>query len=117
MRNFVKYGMHLSVLLCAGLWVASAPAMAKPTDNRSCSVWQDKNFGGDYMTVRTRSQYSSLGVSWSDQISGVQCDIGCFLRGWEAENFSGDYRDFQPSTSYVGDTWNNRISSLRVGCS
>lgn len=50
----------------------------------------------------------------NDEISSISVPDGWMLVCFEHENFDGDYTIFRGDIPYVGDAWNDRISSAKL---
>lgn len=87
------------------------------------TLYQHSNFSGDQRTVT--GDTASLGNLWNDQTSSASCQctrgVDRFCRFYADVNFNGANRGVAENTSlrYVGDAWNDKISSVKVpqGCS
>ncbi|OJJ15061.1 hypothetical protein BKI52_40045 [marine bacterium AO1-C] len=70
-----------------------------------------------------KGRYQSLGVGnynmrqlriGNDQLSSIRVPRGYKVRVYEHANFQGRYRDFYGSSIFVGNQWNDRVSSIKV---
>jgi hypothetical protein len=56
-----------------------------------------------------------LGWNWNEAISSFRTFSNCaVVEGFAGNNYSGDFRTWVGDTPYLGDDWNDRISSLLV---
>lgn len=76
-----------------------------------CRFFEHSSYGGSSFRVDRGYQASSLG-GWNDRISSIEC-VSAKARVYEHSWFGGDVRNYY-STSYVGNLWNDQISSVRV---
>jgi hypothetical protein len=103
--------------------IASVSAQHGPTGSsggptirfNGCRYYQHENFGGGYNSIEggTRRQ---LGSEWNDEISSIACKSSCRLIVYEHRDFDGAHRTFRGNISYVGDAWNDSISSMVAQC-
>ncbi|MBD2203612.1 peptidoglycan DD-metalloendopeptidase family protein [Calothrix sp. FACHB-1219] len=87
--------------------------------NSSPTIYEHANFGGRIKTLEAR-EYTNLffdtasGGNWNDFISSIDIPEGWIVEGYADINFSGQKVIFDSSKSYVGNDWNDKISSLKV---
>ena len=57
-----------------------------------------------------------VGNQINDQISSVSCDPGCSATVFEHWKYGGEAIRLRGDVAFVGQRWNDRISSVRVRC-
>jgi hypothetical protein len=92
----------------APLETTSGPDVAK-----GCVTYVDENFRGDTATVLPGEDDEDSG----NVISSIACHSGCTLTGYDDTDFHGEMKTWSGSTAYVGDSWDDKIESLKVECS
>ena len=50
----------------------------------------------------------------NDEISAIKIPPGLKVTVWENENFQGDHVTYTSDTSWLGEYWNDKVSSLKV---
>lgn len=113
---------------CEGLIYGPSPAPPpEPASPYVCVAWDHANFGGAYLYFRgnvTLDQYDTSQADadwversgWNDRISSIWLAPGCRIIVWEHTIGRGSHTSFRSSTPYVGDRWNDRISSASCIC-
>jgi hypothetical protein len=81
-----------------------------------CVVFEHETFGGGSRNVQPGTRLKYVG-SLNDKVSSIACTTGCSMTGYEHNDFGGDWHFWRGNISYVGDGWNDRISSFTVECS
>lgn len=77
-------------------------------------IYADANFEGRRKAFRLGSYNSNrLGIG-ANQLSSLRIIGGYAIRAYSNPNFSGRSRLFTSSTGFVGNDWNDKISSLKV---
>lgn len=76
-----------------------------------------------YVHSNFRGKFQSLGIGsynmrqlriGNDQLSSIKVPRGYKVRVYEHANFRGKYRDFYSSSTFVGNSWNDKVSSIKV---
>ena len=86
---------------------------AGPTTRRGCdvAVYWDPNYSGEVW--RTPEDQLSAGPHWTKQISSIVVISGIWDFYWDA-NYRGEVITLPPGAyPYIGDHWNDKISSFR----
>jgi hypothetical protein len=89
--------------------------------------YADAGYGGDTTDVRSvdgpcdtagsgvSDIGGTLGWSWNDAISSFRTFGGCaIVQGFDGNRYAGESRTWVGDQRYVGDDWNDRVSSLVV---
>lgn len=106
MKNFVRVlGVTLIALLIYPLNV-----------NAECVVYEHAEFEGRQSVLEAGDIVSRMQY-WNDRISSLDVTRNCHLTVYEHAGFKGASRIFNRTQSYVGDHWNDRISSMECQCS
>jgi hypothetical protein len=121
---------NLHDVRCEGLIYTTVPGPTPPPAPASpyvCVAWDHANFGGasihfrghvtmdQYDTAQADPDWQLLG-GWNDRISSIQLASGCRIIVWEHTIGRGAHTSFSQSVRYVGDGWNDRISSASCFC-
>ena len=85
-------------------------------DFKGCVAYEHIDFGGHTFTIRGNYDLSYFGSRWNDKISSIACNPYCSMTVWADRDFKGASTTFYPNTAFVGDAWNDRISSAKVRC-
>ena len=80
-----------------------------------CIYYEHANFGGasNYIAGGVRRK---LGSGWDDRISSIACRPGCHVVVYEYREFDGAWARWGANISYLGDNWNDDISSIIARC-
>lgn len=88
---------------------------ADETNGVVCArLFQHKNYGGSQLAAGP-GHYPKLGP-WSDEISSLRVRKGCVLRVYEHTKFGGAQWKITGPVPWVGNGWNDRISSFVCSC-
>jgi len=112
MRLFSKSVAAACTLLLCAVGMSSDLARGQAA-RRGCevAVYWDGLYGGEVW--RSTQDQPSPPARWTKQISSVIVVSGIWDFYWDA-NFKGEVITFPPGAyPYVGDHWNDRISSFR----
>jgi len=95
--------------------VLPPPPPQAPTINfRGCVYYEHANWGGKWRSITGGTRRLSVGPGWNDIISSFSCRPGCRVVAF-ADDFKGQRGEFS-TTMYVGDPWNDKISSMIAVC-
>lgn len=93
------------------------PPPPPPPVRQSCRVYRDVNFAGGELALAANNSYSMLGAGMNDQASSVKVPQGCSLTVYSHEGLDGRSRVFlEGDYNYVGEQWDDRISSAECAC-
>jgi hypothetical protein len=99
-----------------GLVALGVVGTAAPAQARLCAtVWQHRDFAGDWMQIQDGANLTNLD-DWNDRISSVSVEGGCKLAVFQHPWHGGNSEEFRREIPYVGDWWNDSISSLLCMC-
>lgn len=80
-----------------------------------CTVYEHENYEGRSEKLGPDNSVPLM-QRWNDRISSIDVSRGCRLTAFEHKNFTGDSKTFGAPNRYVGDLWNDRISSMQCNC-
>jgi hypothetical protein len=83
--------------------------------SRAIIFFEHGNYGGD-SRLFTAGDVSRLEGGWNDIISSVVVFPDCRVTVWEHWDYNGNSKTFYSSATWIGDDWNDKISSLSVRC-
>jgi hypothetical protein len=86
------------------------------TGNGGCVAYEDHNFQGDSQSLDLGWVFTYVGDSFNDEISSFRVASGCQVVAWEHSGKAGEMTYFASDTAFVGDRWNDRISSWACRC-
>ena len=81
-----------------------------------CMYYEHANFGGGSRSIPGGIR-RKLGSDWDDEISSIACNSSCEVTVYEYRDFNGAHQTFRGNISFVGEAWNDDISSLVARCS
>jgi len=85
-----------------------------PANGKVC-FFEHANYQGRFFCARRGTQQPSLVYNgWNDIISSIQVGPGASVEVCEHVGFGGRCRSFHSSRPFVGDRWNDVISSFAV---
>lgn len=125
---------HCAAMLC-GLLIAM-PGMAEltvgPRPTGRCTLFEHRDMQGARLRLPANERVSfargDVGSSawrelpsWNDVVSSARVDAGCRLRVWEHMLGQGASKEWSGGSKgllvkYVGDAWNDRVSSATCLC-
>jgi hypothetical protein len=80
-----------------------------------CMYYEHDKFGGASASIR-KDIRRKLGGDWNDRISSIACNSYCEVTVYEHRDFNGALQTFRGAISFVGEAWNDDISSLVARC-
>ena len=130
-QGFPRRRMPL-LAAAALLALASVPTVASAAGNKTCTVYEHRDYGGAHWTLQSGDvlrmiRPPELGVSdgihrfvyessWNDKISSFKVGPTCTLTLWEHINYGGHHFRANKSRLYVGDGWNDVASDAVCEC-
>jgi hypothetical protein len=102
----------LATLTLLGFSIADAAVNAAHA--RACEAYQRPGYGGGRATLEPGGTSSRSRLD--NKISSFKIANGCYAETFTGENFSGQRRTWQGHVHYVGDRWNDAITSWRCEC-
>ena len=90
------------------------PPQAPQIQFRGCAYYEHANWQGKWRSIPGGTRRMAVGPSWNDIISSFSCSPTCRVVAF-ADDFKGQRGEFG-TTGYVGDPWNDKISSMIAVC-
>jgi hypothetical protein len=81
-----------------------------------CVAYENENFEGKRQDLGPNRIYNYVGDRMNDAISSFRVAPGCRIIAWEHRDRGGASTEFGGDCQYVGDGWNDRISSWECRC-
>ena len=106
----MKRNMIVTIGITLAAMLVAANAMA------GCTVYRHKNYVGAPKAIAAGQEISSLERKWDNKISAVKVSSGCQLTLWKKADFQGDKREFTSNAKFVGNRWNEVVSSATCSC-
>jgi hypothetical protein len=80
----------------------------------ACTAYEHRDYGGAWrgLAANGRTNRSKLG----DKISSFRMVTGCRVIAYEHVDFKGPNAQWRTDVPYVGDSWNDLISSWECKC-
>ena len=102
-------------LACFGITALMA-GMPKNTRARSCAaiIYEHRNYGGRSQCLQVGSYNVNDLTLGNDSLSSVKVGKGRTVYLFEHKNFSGRKGALRKDASYIGDSWNDIVSSIIV---
>jgi hypothetical protein len=89
------------------------------TNNESapsgCIAYEHADFGGKSQHLGPNRKFDYVGDAMNDKISSFRVAPGCHIVVWEMRNQGGVSERFN-ECQYVGDEWNDDVSSWSCRC-
>jgi hypothetical protein len=122
---------HRKMLVLAATVAAGAAAVLTPSSAEASTLigtqYQHANYAGSYWNSTVASngftctgtvgdvdaQVASTPAGWNDIVSSFRNYSYCYTRVFEHNSYGGASLGYIPSTGYVGDSMNDRTSSVR----
>jgi len=102
----------------AALLVAAAVMVMSGVASAACQLWEhakwDRN-GGRSFWVPNGMEVNWIGHPWNDRVSAVTTHGNCRLQAFQHKDYQG-HSQFFTSTDFVGDWWNDQMSSFKCVC-
>lgn len=115
-----RVAFALSTLALSTLVLSTASAQPRPVGPlqgaTTCSVtlYQDSNYQGASQTIRLGSTDMGELTFGNDQVSSLKVSSGCTATLFADASFQGATMSVSSDTPWVGDGWNDIVSSVRV---
>lgn len=90
------------------------PPQAPQINFRGCAYYEHANWQGKWRSIPGGTRRLSVGPTWNDIISSFSCSQTCRVVAF-TDDFKGQRGEFA-TTAYVGDPWNDKISSMIAVC-
>jgi hypothetical protein len=89
----------------------------QPSSATTCELYEHANFAGKVYRIDTDKEDADLWRSFDDDASSVIVPRNCELWVFEDKDFGGRRKPFGPGDyPYVGNYWNDRVSSAACRC-
>jgi hypothetical protein len=102
----------LATLTLLGFSVADAAVNAAHA--RACEAYQRPDYGGQRATLEPGGTSSRSKLD--NKISSFRIANGCYAETFTGENFTGSRGVWQGQVRFVGEKWNDAITSWRCQC-
>jgi hypothetical protein len=104
--------------------VQSAAAAAPKIEDGTCTVFADKNFKGRGDVIAANGQGgarlnlkdTSQEMDTNKKVSSLACGQFCTIILFEKTNQKGAAKAFNGSVASLPEAWNDRASSIEIGC-
>jgi murein DD-endopeptidase MepM/ murein hydrolase activator NlpD len=83
------------------------------TIEQNVTIYEHGRYRGKSKTL-TPGRYNNVGKNWNDIISSISIPRGWKVEVFEHDNFQGKSKTLYNGTSYVGDSLNDRVSSIII---
>ena len=90
------------------------PPQAPKVQFRGCAYYEHADWQGKWRSIPGGTRRIAVGASWNDIISSFSCNPACRVVAF-TDDFKGQRTEFA-TTRYVGDPWNDKISSMIAVC-
>ena len=88
-----------------------------PPPPKNCTLYSDMNFTGIAQPLPANTVHNLLNAQIDDQTSAVKVPQGCTLTVYSRPGLDGRSKVFEEGDSnFVGEMWNDRISSAQCNC-
>jgi hypothetical protein len=76
-------------------------------------LYTDKDFLGSYLAVEKEDRMSDMSDK-NDTISSMRIQQGYKMKAYENPDYKGAEKHFKGNIKWIGNTWNDRISSFKI---
>lgn len=104
----------ISLLTCTGI-------VFSEENNVEIRCFEHANFKGRSFVLKAGRELKDLtkfqadGIrNWNDRISSIKVTGDCVIRLYEDVNFGGDFENLDRSSETLGNSWNDKISSIQL---
>ena len=116
MRCGLLIALGISAAAALGLAHGARAQNAPPQIGfRGCIYYEHSSWQGRWRSIPVGTRRKFVGDTWNEIISSFACHPACHVVAFQDRDFQGSRSEFA-TTWYVGDPWNDRISSLIVSC-
>lgn len=109
------HGFAALTLTASVLGLIALDMQAALAQQHSCVAYQRPDYRGESWGLAANKSTGKSHIS--NKISGFKIRSGCYVQAYAGEDYTGRNRRFSGDTPYVGDAWNDVISSWRCICS
>lgn len=105
---------RLALTIVSTVATLSAAAPVASAQDFACIAYQHPRFTGESrgLVANREARRSEM----SNKISGFKIRAGCHVDVFTEDNFKGPNTRFAGNVPYVGDSWNDVISSWKCVC-
>lgn len=107
--------MHTGVALSFPSNAGEAACSNAETAATGCMAYEHRDFDGRRQDLGRNRHFSYVGDRMNDKISSFRVSRGCHVVVWEHRNKGGVSTGFD-ECQYIGDDWNDSISSWSCIC-
>jgi hypothetical protein len=111
---WTKLNQRLVAFVLVSSALAGVDVRAAQAQGAACTAYEHRDYKGVAKTLNPNQSANRSGIS--DKISSFRIIMGCRVVAYENENFRGPNAQWSQSVPYVGDNWNDLISSWRCLC-
>ena len=108
-------GLPISLAILIVLGLNSFRQRAEATYEFAAIMYKHDNYGGSDFLIKPNTNYRSLGW-FNDKASSIKVGSGCYITVYIDEGYDGPYKVFTASDSYIGNFFNDQISSVKSRC-
>ena len=105
----------VSVVFSPSTWAGEAACGSAETAATGCMAYEHRDFDGRRQDLGRNRHFPYVGDRMNDKISSFRVSRGCRVRVWEHRNKGGASTTFG-ECQYIGDAWNDDISSWSCIC-
>lgn len=86
-------------------------------DGKACRLYEHANFQGQVLSIRPGQSIDAFDGFWNDKVSSIKVPGRCTLFGAQHFGFDGNADAWDTGKyEYVGDDWNDQMSSATCEC-
>lgn len=93
------------------------PEPSRPVDTSKVTVYGDINYGGSAVSLEVGeynlSDMIAMGIP-NDSISSLKVPFGYKVTAYQDANFAGEAKVYTSNTSWVGNQYNDWVSSIKI---
>lgn len=108
-QRLIALALVSSTLGLIGLGMRAAQAQAWP-----CTAFEHANYGGQWRGLGAGGRTRMTGMN--DKISSFRIARGCHVEVYEHRDFQGPSARLQGDVPFVGQNWNDLVSSWACVC-
>ena len=108
-------GMPISLAILMLLVLNPFRQRAEATYEFAAIMYKHDNYRGSYYLIGPNAKYPSLGW-FNDKASSIRVASGCSIKVYIDTDYDGPNKVFTTSDRYIGDFFNDEISSVVSRC-
>ena len=107
-----------TVGLLAGAMLAAALYLAPEASAQTvcATIYEHIDFGGSSRNISPGESSANIGTLWNDKASSLRVTPGCGFNGWQHADYRGTHKSFVGTVPWIGDGWNDILSSYTCTC-